>query len=193
MVGFYEEEPVQVLEQQLTAEDFEHAVLLYDYSASPIRSPQVRAGLCACMALLVGSLIPWYAARFATVYVPIAGILLFLALALFFVRELPRQHRQRARQLYQSSRLFGVPSTVSVYRDRLMLENEYETLTEFWTDYAGCVENSAYYVLGGGISRQLLILKKSELEQRQIEELTIHFESAFAGRYRRVRSQEKPK
>lgn len=193
MAGFYEEEPVQVLEQQLSAEDFEDAFLLYDYSASPIRSPQVRAGLCVCGALLAGSLIPWYAARFATVYVPVACIVLFLALALFFIREQPRQHRHQARRLYQSSRLFGVPSVVSVYRDRLMLKNEYEALTEFWTDYAGCVENSAYYVLGGGISRQLLVLKKSDLEQRQEEALTLHFVNAFAGRYRRVKSQEKPK
>lgn len=188
LAGFYEEEPVQVLEQQLNAEEYATARLVYDYSALPIRNPRVRAGLCACAALLAGSLIPWYATRFATVYVPVACVLLFLALALFFVREQPRQHRQQATALFQSSRLFPLPSVLSVYRDRLQLKNEHEALTEFWTDYAGCVENSAFYILGGGISRQLVVIKKNGLLPGQEAALTQHFANAFAGRYRRVKS-----
>ena len=184
MADLFQEQQGLTFQQQLGAEEYSDACLLYEYSLSPLRRPQVRSGISLCAAILLGSLIPWYSVRYATVYFPVTGILVFLSLALYFWREQPRRHRQNALDLYSSNRMLGLSMEISIYRDHFLLKNDYESWKEFWTDFSGCVEDPEYYVLWGGISRPLLVLKKSSLTSQQEEQLTLHFSNTFVGRYR---------
>ena len=177
MAELSREAPVLVLEQQLSAEDYAQAALLYENTLFPFRRYWVRAGICVCAAVLVASAIPWYLSQFATAVVPICAVVFFLALALYFWRDQPR------RRLHGAV-LLCLPGKISVYQNGIVLENDAETLSEFWTDFSGCVEGHAYYVLWGGISRPLLILKKSVLSSEQKERLSAHLRSTFAGRCR---------
>ena len=185
MSTFYEGEPVQKLEQQLTQPDFETAFLSYEHSISPLHRPAVRAGICVTAAVLFGSMIPWYAARFATVWFPLCGILLTLALAVYFCREQPKAVRRWAGNLFRSNRMLSLPCSVAVYRDSVAVKNEYETLTLYWTDYGACLEIGQYVILSGGLSRNFLILKKQGLTGEQQAALSAHFRNTFAARYRR--------
>ena len=184
MAELSREVPVLVLEQQLSAEDYAQAALLYENTLFPFRRYWVRAGICICVAVLVASAIPWYLSQFATAVVPICAVVFFLALALYFWREQPRRRLHGSVLQFCSSRLLRLPGKISVYQNGIVLENDAETLSEFWTDFSGCVEGHAYYVLWGGISRPLLILKKSVLSSEQKERLSAHLRSTFAGRCR---------
>lgn len=184
MAELSREAPVMVLEQQLSAEDYAHAALLYENTLFPFRRYWVRAGVCICVAVLVASAIPWYLSQFATAFVPACAILFFLALALYFWREQPRRRLHGAVLQFCSSNLLRLPGKISVYQNGIVLENDAETLSEFWTDFSGCIEGHAYYVLWGGISRPLLILKKSALPPEQAEQLGAHLKNTFAGRWR---------
>lgn len=177
-------EPVAVLEQQLTAREYAQASLQCENVLFPLQRTGVSTGACLCAALLVASMIPWYSLRFATVFLPAAGILFFLALALYFWREQPRRRLQKALARFGSSQLLGLPGRVIVFRDGVRLENSNETWGEFWTDFSGCVELPEYVVLWGGISRPLLILKKNALPQEQMQRLCAHLKNEFAGRSR---------
>lgn len=177
-------EPIAVLEQQLTAEEYAQAALQCENVLFPLHRTSVSAGACLCAAVLVASLIPWYSLQFATVFLPVSGIVFFLVLALYFWREQPRRRRRNALVRFGSSRLLGLPGRVTVFRDGMQLENSNETWGEFWTDFSGCVQLPDYIVLWGGISRPLLILKKNALPQEQMQLLCTHLKNEFADRCR---------
>ncbi|WP_283609715.1 YcxB family protein [Faecalispora anaeroviscerum] len=184
MAELSREAPVLVLEQQLSAEDYAQAALLYENTLFPFRRYWVRAGVCICAAVLVASMIPWYLSRFSTAFVPACGVVFFLALALYFWREQPRRRLHGAVLQFCGNSLLRLPGKISIYQNGIVLENDVETLSEFWTDFSGCVEGHAYYVLWGGISRPLLILKKSALSPEQAERLSAHLRNTFARRCR---------
>lgn len=184
MAEISREVPILSFEQQLSAEDYAKSALMYENTLFPFRRFWVRAGFCICAAVLAASTIPWYLSRFATAFVPACFIVFFLALALFFWREQPRRRLHSTVLQFCNSRILRLPGKITIYQSGIILENEVETLSEYWTDFSGCVEGQEYYVLWGGISRPLLILKKSPLSQEEEQILSAHLRGTFAGRCR---------
>ncbi|WP_085831824.1 hypothetical protein [Clostridium merdae] len=184
MAELSREVPILSFEQQLSAEDYAQSTLMYENTLYPFRRFWVRAGLCICAAVLAASTIPWYLSRFATGFVPACAVVFFLALALFFWREQPRRRLHSAVLQFCNSRILRLPSKITVYKSGIELENEVETLSEYWTDFSGCVEGQHFYVLWGGMSRPLLILKKGSLSPEEEKSLSAHLRNTFAGRCR---------
>lgn len=184
MAELSREVPILSFEQQLSAEDYAQSALMYDNTLFPFRRIWVRAGLCICAATLTASTIPWYLSQFATAFVPAFAVVFFLALALFFWRELPRRRLHNAVLRFCNSRILRLPGKITIYKSGIVLENEVETLSEYWTDFSGCVVGQEYYVLWGGMSRPLLIIKKSPLSPEEEKILSAHLRNTYAGRCR---------
>lgn len=187
MPTFYEGGPVEILEFELTQKDYESAYLLQEKYQSPLNRPAVKTGLCITAAAVIISVFPYYLSKFSTVWAPVCGILIFLLLAVFFGYTQPKMTREWAAQVFQSNRLLPLKSTVLIYRDSVVYENEYEKFTEYWTDFSKCLEGDEYFVLTGGFHRPLLILEKNRMNEGQQQALSQHFANAFASRYHKVK------
>lgn len=183
MATFYEGGPIEVIEQTLTAEEYARGYRAAGEFSSPLRRRGVQAGLCLSAAVLIGSVIPLYRARFSTFFLPVCGILLCVLFAALFYFYRPREIERGAQELFRSNALLSLPQKIGVYRDSVVVESEREHILEYWTDFAGCLENGEFFVLSGGRERNLLILKKQGLSAEQRRRLTEHFSATFALRY----------
>lgn len=184
---FEKGEPVESFGQRLEPAEFARAWLLNEQTLSPLHRPQVKAGLCLTAAALLASMLPWYAARYATILVPVCGVVLALTLTFYFYREQPKILRKWAENVFHSNRLLALPATVGVYRDGLTVESERETLSAYWTDFNRCLETPEFFILSGAPDRAVLVLKKRELDTPRRAALSAFFADTFAGRYRIIR------
>lgn len=186
MPTFYEGKPVEAIEQTVSAADYASAYYSVQSSLSLMHKREVKAGICVTLAVITGTVIPVYYARFLTFWGPFCGIFIFLALAAIFFFVQPNDIKSWAEELYRSNPLLSLPQKVTVYRDSLVVENEYEQFTEYWTDFSGCIETRDAFVLNGGRERNLLVLKKSGLSEEQKNRLSAHFSDTFASHYRKI-------
>lgn len=187
MPTFYDEKPIEVLEQTVSAEEYAEAYYTAESSASLISRREIRAGLCVTLAVLCASSIPIYRTRFSTFFGPVCGILAFLGLAAVFFFLQPSDIRDWAKRVFQSNRLLALPQKISVYRDSIVLESDKECFTEYWTDFVRCTETPTLFALIGGRERSLLIVKKEGLSPEQTERISTCLFNAFAARYQKFR------
>lgn len=185
MATSYEGSPIEVIEQTLSAEEYAPEYRAAGGILSPWSRRGVKAGLCLSAALLVGSVIPLYRARFSTFFGPVCGVALCVAFAALFYFYQPREIERWAAELFRSNALLSLPQRISVYRDSVVIESERERILEYWTDFAGCLEDRKAFVFAGGRERNLLVIKKQGLSPEQTQRLSEHFSAAFAFRYQK--------
>lgn len=187
MPTFYEGEPLLILEQQLDGSDYRRAYLLNEHNLSAFRRPAVKGGFCLTAAAVIASAIPWYAYNYGAPWVPVSAIVLMLVLSVFFFREQPLIIGNWADKVFRSNSMLSQPTKVIIYRDSIVCENDYEKDREYWTDFSHCFESRDYFILSGGIARELLVLKKELLSDMEKQQLSVHFVNTFAAKYRLVK------
>ncbi|MBE6821709.1 MAG: YcxB family protein [Ruminococcaceae bacterium] len=185
MPTFYEGEPMEALEQTIRAEDYASAFYAAVSTASLWNRREIKAGICATLAVFCASIIPVYRMKFSTFFGPICGILAFLGLAAVFFFLQPADIKNGAKRAFESNQLLALPQKVRIYRDSIVVESERECFTEYWTDFARCVEIPGLVALVGGRERFLLIVKKDGLDAAHREMLSAFFADAFASRYQK--------
>lgn len=183
MPTYYEGEPIAIIEQTVSPEKWADAYYTAWSMLFPIRRKEVKAGICLTVAVLIGSVIPIYRTQFSTIVVPICGILYALTLAAMSYFVQPNGIKRWAQTLYRSNKLLSLPEKITIYRDSVIIENEYEKILEYWTDFAKCIETKDAFVITGGMERSLLTICKHELEREQVTALSSHFANTFAARY----------
>lgn len=186
MPSFYEGEAIAVLEQTVSEDEYAAAYYAAQSSASLWNRREIRAALCVTLAVVCASAIPVYRTRFSTLFGPVGGILLFLALAAVFFFVQPGVIIDQAKRSYSSNRLLALPQKVSVYRDSIVAVSEKERFTEYWTDFSRCLETKTAFVLIGGRERALMTVQKEGLDGKLQEQLSGHFSGAFASRYQKI-------
>lgn len=187
MPTFYESDPIEKLSVTINSKDFQNAYILAEQFISPLHHREVKAGFCLTIAALIGSSIPCYAIHYASYWIPIGAIAVMLALAVFFYVQQPRIIKKWAAQVYDSNRLLGFTNTIIFYRDCVTIENEYEKILEYWTDFDKCLENPNYYVLTSGVNRSMFVIKKQDLSAEQLAAVSVHLENTFANRYHKYK------
>lgn len=185
MPTFYEGNPVDILQQDISAEDYAAAYYTAQESFSLLHKKEVKAGLCLTAAIVIGSFIPIYRTRFSSYWIPAYGIVLAVLLAVLFYFIQPNDIRKWAADVYRSNALLALTEKISIYRDSVIIENEHEQLMEYWTDFSKCVESKSAFIVIGGLERNLLIIKKQGLTEQQINKISAHFGDAFASRYQK--------
>jgi len=185
MPTFYEMKPVEILEQTMEADEYAAAYLAAQESISSLRKKEVKAGICLTVAAVIGALIPAYHTHSATYWVPIGAIAAAVLLAALFYFVQPSNIKRWAAELYRSNALLALPEKISIYRDSVLIENQYEQMMEYWTDFYKCVESKSLFVAIGGRERNLLVIKKQTLTEEQRNTLSAHFADAFASRYQK--------
>ena len=185
MPTFYEGEPVAELNYKLTREDYEQAFLLADRWISPMHRRGVKAGISLCISALAASFIPAYLSWYETALVPISIIAAGIVCACFFLFVQPGLTKSYAGQMFSTNPLLGVENHIKIYRDSLQVKNQYETYGEYWTDFSRCVEDDSFFVLTGGVCRNLFIVPKKGLDEATKKTLSRHFENTFVAKYRR--------
>lgn len=186
MPSFYEGDPIAVLEQKLTQEEYAAAYVLSQEGLTPANRKEFKVAVCVAAAALTGSAIPLYYSYFYSAWLPGIVLAFFLLLGVYFAVVIPRNIREWGKTLFAACRLVQLPTKISVFRDSVRIENGTETITEYWTDFRACMENSRYIVLTGGRQRSRLILKKDGLSPADQERLSTHFKNTFVRRYRRA-------
>lgn len=183
MATYYEGGPIAVIEQTLTGGEYASGYRASGALLSSFHRRGVKAGLCLSAAVLIGSFIPLYRAKFTTFFAPACGIVLCAVFAALFYFYQPRETERWAADLFRSNALLSLPQKISVYRDSVVIESERERILEYWTDFSGCLENERAFVLTGGRERNLLLIEKNGLSPEQEKVLSEHFSSVFARRY----------
>lgn len=183
MPTFYEGGPIETVSQTISSEDYANAFYAAYCASSPLRRRWVRAGIFLSAAIVIGSCIPFYRARFATVWIPCGGIVLALALCILFGFVQPNDLKKWGARLYRSNVLWSVPEQIEIYRDSVVLKNTCEQILEYWTDFSLCLETSSAFIAAGGRERELLIIKKQGLSKEQTEKISAALSGAFAARY----------
>ena len=186
MPTYYEGNPVIKIKQVLKRSEFTEFYLVRESFLSPLHHPKVKAGICLTGAMILGSLILWNFRRFSTVWTLSCGILAFLLLGIFFLFVQPNIIGRWAEKVFDSNQLLKLETTISVYRDSVLIENEFESYIEYWIDFERCLETDQLYLLIGGFNRSFLIVSKEEMDKSQRELLSTHFSNVFCQRYRKV-------
>ena len=187
MPTFYESNPIEKLTVTLNSEDFQAAYNLAEQNISPFHHRELKTGFCLTLAVLIGSSIPCYAIHYASYWIPIGAIVVMLAAAIFFYEKQPRIIKKWAAQVFESNRLLGLKNQMVLYRDSMVIENEFEKASEYWTDFDKCLENPGYFVLTGGTNRSMIVIKKQDLSKEQLDKVSVHLQNSFAYRYHKAR------
>lgn len=183
MPTFYDNEPIEEICQTISKDEYKEAFYIGDSAVSPMHTKWVKTGICLSAAIIVGSLLPIYRNNFITFWVPSCAFVIFLLLALYFYYIQPKEIKKWGEKIYITSAFLPLPQKIKIYRDSVVLENEYEKILEYWTDFAKCVETNSFYILTGGRERSLLIIKKNGLTPEQNQNISKHFSNEFALRY----------
>lgn len=183
MPTFYESEPIEKITITLNSSDYQNAYLFAEQNISPMHRRSVKTVLCINIAILIASFIPFYANHYSSYWIPICAVFLMLVAAGFFFLEQPRIIKKWAAQIFESNQFLRLSNQMILYRDCIVIENEYEKISEYWTDFDKCLENSGYFVLTGGINRYMLVIKKQDMSKEQICTVSTHMENTFARHY----------
>ncbi|MCI1954780.1 MAG: hypothetical protein LKJ21_00175 [Oscillospiraceae bacterium] len=185
-----DEEPIAVT-QTLTEEDFSAAAAAVRYFAAPMRRRSVRAAACLTVAALAASTVPASLNFFGTAWVSAAvtAVAFAAAVAVWFWQ--PVRETRQAALWFRSCPLMALPSTVTVFRDRAVVESKCERITEYWTDLSVCVETDGLIAAAAGKERGLLIVKKQGLSEEEAARLSARFRGAFERRYFRFSGRKR--
>ena len=183
MPTFYEGEPIAVVHQTLTAEEYAQAAVFAESHRSVWSRRGVRAAAALTVAALAFSCIPVYRYQYATAWIPIAVGCLGVLLAAYFFWFQPVRMQKRAAAVFQKNRFWQQRCKIAFYRDSVCCETPYEKISGYWSDYYACYECPAYLVVAGGWDRHLLIVDKKQLSPGQREAVSAHMREQFANRY----------
>lgn len=172
--------------QTLTERDFLEAYRAVKICGSPLRRRGVRAGICLTAAALAASVIPSYYRIFLSAQIPVCVVAVFLTAAAAFWFLQPAAESRYAERLFRACPLMALPSEIRVEYDRVTVKSERERYTEYWTDFAFCVETPGLFAASGGCERRLLIVEKNSLSQEETVRLQALLSNGFAGRYHRI-------
>lgn len=193
MPGFYEGEPVARISGELRAEEYAQAWVMLEQRYGTLRTAGKKALALAVMLVLLLCLLPWYAARYASFYIPavVAALCLFGIWWQLLYR--PAAAYRRGLQNYRSNRLITLPAQLTLYRDSYFIQNQYEEKNGYWTDFAACVETDSLIVAMGGWERRMLVIAKRNVPAQEQEALSSLLENTFATRYHRIFQRSKAK
>ncbi|HCW80645.1 MAG TPA: hypothetical protein DG942_06015 [Ruminococcaceae bacterium] len=178
--------PSIVVEQKVTVEDYSRAASAVRYFSAPFKRRSFRALIFITVAAVSASLVfSCRSSGFGKEKIPeaIAIISAAVAAAIWFLQ--PPAESRSAKRLFSSCALMSLPEKVTVYRDRVVIENSCESITEYWTDFFACVETDEMIAAAGGRKRFLVIVKKRGLAEKQLKILSSLFGYAFEGRIHR--------
>lgn len=183
MPTFYEGEPLAVVHQTLTAEEYARAAVFAENSCSVWNRRGVRAAAALTAAALAFSCIPVYRYQYATAWIPLGLGCLAILLAAWFFWAQPANQRRRAEEVFAQNRFLQEPCKISLYRDSVCCDTPYERISAYWSDYSACFENPTGWIVAGGWDRYLLIIKKEPLPPEQRETVSAHLREQFSRRY----------
>ena len=104
MPTFYEGDPLAVVRQTLTAEQYAQAAVLAESHRSIWNRRGVRAAAALTVAALAFSCIPLYRYQYATAWIPLVIGCLAVLLAAWFFWIQPENQRKRAKAVFEQNR-----------------------------------------------------------------------------------------
>ena len=126
MPGFYEGEPVARISGELRAEEYAQAWVMLEQRYGTLRTAGKKALALAVMLVLCCCLLPWYAARYASFYIPavVAALCLFGIWWQLLYRPAAAYRRGIAKLSQQPAD--NVAAQLTLYRDSYFIQNQYE-------------------------------------------------------------------
>ncbi len=178
--------PIIEIQGKINRRDFQAGYFLAQKNVSALHLPKVQAGLCLTGAAVCASMIPTWLAYFFSCLAPAGAACFFLALAGLFGFVIPSAAKSRGAALFASNQTLSLPYTVSFFPDRFVLENERESILEYWTDVELSLENKQYYVFKGNLEKPLVVIPKHGLTEKEKQVITELLQHRLVSRYRRA-------
>ena len=186
MATFYEGNPILTFSFTVEEAEYASAYLFKQQYRSFFHRKEWKGGLCVTAAVCFAAMIPSFQVRYGSFWFPAAAMCFCFLMGAYFFFLQPEGLRKFGAEIYRSNLFLRGTHTVSVYRDSMVYKTEREVFSQYWTDFDRCIETEDQILLIGGV-RDLMILKKDGISGEQQKQLSAHFASAFASRYRVVK------
>ena len=117
MPTFYEGDPLAVVRQTLTAEQYAQAAVLAESHRSIWNRRGVRAAAALTVAALAFSCIPLYRYQYATAWIPLADRMFGRPFGRLVFSGYSRKTSANAKAVFEQNRFWQEPCQISLYRD----------------------------------------------------------------------------
>ena len=186
MPTFYEGPPIAEFSFSISQEEFIKAYYQFNNNKSFFSRKEVRGGIFISLILLTLCTIPHFIKKFGTFFFSSIFIFLFVFLFYFSVFVQPAEIKKDAKKIYETNGFLKLENTVVLYRDTLIYKNQYEEFSQYLTDFSFCMESSEYFIFKGG-ERDLLIVKKENLDEKTIALISENLYSFFTSNYIKIK------
>lgn len=184
MPTYYEGAPIASFENTVSEKDYVRAWEIFEMRRGTLRGREIKCFFSLSAAVLCAVQSVAYRSNFFTAAVLCVLIAVFLLLFFYFLFLKPRSVRNYAGEVFRSQKTLALSEKIEIYRDSFRLQNEYETLCGYWTDFSECVETPGLLVLLKGTDRILLVIDKEQRSEEEKRLLSEHFSSVYARGYR---------
>ena len=184
MPTFYEGAPVLETSFKIEKDLYVNSLYKNETSLSLFKRKEVKAGICVAIALLFIVNISNY--KFDSFINPIVLAILFLSWAWFYFKTQPNIIMKLYEKRFETNKFLSLSQKVTLYRDSMIYENEYEKFSLYYTDFDFCMEDDKIIVLSGA-KRDFLLINKENLTNAEKEKTSEALKNAFAAKYKRVK------
>lgn len=184
---------IESFENKISIKDYALAYQLYDARKGSSWGKEWKATVFFILSLVM--LFILLMENFNLAKVPVVAIVLLICMYMctYYIYNLPQKAKLEGEHNYRISKLLSKPFKVEIYRDCLIIKNEYEYLKRYYTEISDCFETDNSFVLIGGMEHNIVVISKKTLDDNQIENISGHFQREMIKQYRRTKSPNKRK
>ena len=186
MPTFYEGAPILEATFKIEKDLYVESLYKVETNKNFFAKKEIKAGICIATALLFAVNIPNYLRNYGNFIVPVIIILACFLCAWFFASIQPSEIRKLYEKKYETNKLLSLSQKVTLYRDSMIYENEFEKFSLYYTDFDLCFEDDKVIVLCGA-KRDFLLINKESLTNAEKEKTSESLKNAFAAKYKRVK------
>ncbi len=168
-------------------DSFSNAYLIARSTVSPIHLPIIKAGICLSLAILSASVLPLYITFFSGFVMPVIAVSFFVLLSLFFAIVWPGIIKGRGAKIFDSNQMLSLPFSASFFKSFFEIENEKETIREYWTEIDRSLETKNMFIILGGRQRPLVLIEKKHLSDEQQNTLSSFLEKVLIFKHKKAK------
>ena len=168
-------------------DSFSNAYLIARSTVAPIHLPIIKAGICLSLAILSASVLPLYITFFSGFVMPVIAVSFFVLLSLFFAIVWPGIIKGRGAKIFDSNQMLSLPFSASFFKSFFEIENEKETIREYWTEIDRSLETKNMFIILGGRQRPLVLIEKKHLSDEQQNTLSSFLEKVLIFKHKKAK------
>ena len=186
MPTFYEGAPILETSFKIDKDLYIESLYKEEISKSILKRKEFKASFFIFLALLFGINIPNFQRNYGDFIFPIVLMIVCVIFAWFFIYLQPNEIKKLYLKKFETNKFLSLTQKVTLYRDSMIYENEFEKFSLYYTDFDSCFEDDKVVVLIGA-KRDFLLINKENLNEAEKVKMSEALKNTFAVKYKRVK------